>query len=149
MYNSSNSFIADLAYAIARNYYTHPISYDYAFGSINDIGIFGSNDHMNWKEFNEAIYQEVTFHVRKYCDDYVECFKNVYDRVFIDDEEIDFNALEFDLEKLSREEAIEEYDQFDDNNADSILDDIDISDIDDEILKDPVALCEWLEKHEI
>lgn len=151
--NSARDFFLDMIYSVARNYYIYPV--DRESTSYNSIPInYFLNDEYDRETLKEIILNEINNELYIYGDDYVEQTQNTK----ADDKSIDFDK-EFDLMLIdineTEDENIEENifgdeyfnDEFEDFEREDKIDDM-LNDIEEsEILNDPVAMVEWLNKH--
>ena len=156
MYNlsfkSSLSFLSDFIYYSSREYYTYVPSTEYIYNDISNFGFLVVDYKLDKDAIDEFIYGILNYHIKLYGDDYVAI--DELEGLQIDDD-FDFDLFEFDMELEFNEknEYGEEYDDdYDDECDDSLKDEsdseqIDINNIDENILKDPVKLIKWLEKY--
>ncbi len=151
-FKSSLSFLSDFIYYSSREYYTYVPSTEYIYNEISNFGFLVVDYKLDKDAIDEFIYGILNYHIKLYGDDYVAI--DELEGLQIDDD-FDFDLFEFDMELEFNEknEYGEEYDDdYDDECDDSLKDEsdseqIDINNIDENILKDPVKLIKWLEKY--
>lgn len=155
--DSSSEYFNDFIFALAREYYIHPISFEGAAYGTMPLDLLASKydpitgvayeADVEKDDIQDIIRANLAYYSRLYGDDYVEPkydgiadieqYRNMTD-------EIDRISLELDLAAKMDEEPIESF-SFDDEDDD--LDENDsLDDIDPAIFEDPVLMVEWLEK---
>ena len=128
-------FANDLIYLVARDYYTHPQSYEYLRFELD-----------NQDDFLAQI-------IDKYGDDYVaDSIVEENNKGIGTEDEPDFDLIEYDLEQMGLFELAEADDDFneeyqDDTIADGEEGSVHSRDIPKDVLADPVLLLKWLEEH--
>jgi len=133
---SGTEFISDFIYLTARDYYTHPLSYEYLRYQLNT---------------DESSIAQI---VEKYGNDYVADALVEADNAKIDTTyEFDFDLIEYELEQMVLDESEEsDSDGFDgeyplDTYFNSNDSEIPVASIPKDVLADPVLLLKWLDDH--
>jgi hypothetical protein len=131
-YSLSNGadFISDFVYQVAREYYIHPMSYEYLRFEIGDENVDNLADI-----------------IQKYEDDYIDDEYITYENKKIEIEEIDFDLIEYDLEQMQLADDEESDDDYIDDEENEPSEGYDISQIPPEVLSDPVLLLKWLDEN--
>jgi hypothetical protein len=131
---SGVEFARDLIYLAARDYYTHPLSYEYLRFELD-----------TQEEFLNQI-------IDKYGDDYIaEAIVEESNKGMDSKDEFDFELIEYELEQLGLAESDDDED-FDDEYSDGAISDgaeggIRAGEVPQEVLADPVLLLKWLDDH--
>lgn len=141
--NNIKEYYEEISYGFSREYIKRPESYEYmayeCFPKITDDII---EETVSKEAINEFAEKRKNYYMELYGDDYV-----VVDTSFVVMEDNDEDWTMFELDALIPPEAQKELDEeyFDNelNNDDN--NDIDYSQIDENILNDPVKLLEFLE----
>ncbi len=159
--DTCDGYFEDFVYALAREYYNHPISFEEAaYGMIQIDMLFPKfasydncvpDDEVTKEDIKDAIRENLSYYETLYGYDYVAIhyegigeatsYRNLTD-------EIERISFELDFEEEYGEETSEIYD-FDDEEDDIEEDDDFFDDLDDDfdsaIFDDPVLMVKWLE----
>jgi len=154
-FSSSASFLSDFIYYSAREYYIYKISKEYIYNQILNLDFFKIDYRLDRDALNKFIEDILYSHIKFYGEDYIEV--DEYDDNINNNNhealELDILELELELELESDGKSeIDDFEEFGESDNDSSEDDTDVNqvnidDIDDYILNDPIELIKWLENH--
>jgi len=152
--HSSDEYIMDLVYIAARQYYTSPISRDYAYAEWANLKLFSDLGDMlaivDQKEFMDDLMYS---HINNYGDDYVGEFDfSDYQADIIESSDYDFDLLELEIDEMIATGGLEFKDDEDtDDELEEVIDEYEriyADEIPLEIIEDPVLLLKWLGERE-
>lgn len=155
---NSNDYFSDFIYAVARDYYIHPISVEEATYGMMPLtfvaSAFGVTTEVTKEDIKAIARANLSVFELQYGDDYVA-------PVYIGfDEQAQFRRMATELDKISFElelaaemddDEIETFDDDTDDDLDDFYDDFidDLEDdVDAEIFDDPVLMVKWLEQRQ-
>ena len=149
---NSDEFFFDFIYMVARSYYIHPISRDYAHAEWSTVAYsLDEDENYTRKSWNEVAPMIVYSHILEYGDDFIDLpLAEEYQNDIMEESEYDLLIMELELEEslaaqkfdfAADDEYVDEEDDFFDDSER-----IDASNIPPEIMSDPVKLLEWLNK---
>ena len=146
--NNCRVFFHDLVYMMARSYYTHPISTDYAFSLLYSQNIVEDfDDESIYFKDKENIKRLSLEHIDQYGDDYIE-IPMESDEQTDDFADSDFDLLELEIDEMIASDLLEaEMSEF---QEDDLFDESEQTDLDlipPEVLSNPVELLKWLESY--
>jgi hypothetical protein len=124
---NSETYTDDLVYTIARECYTHQLSYEYIR---NELNIKISFLNLIMGEYGNDFIADAYF---------AACYEEPETA-----EDVDFDLLEYELEQISNA-GLEEF-EFDEIN-DEIEDELSVTGIPEEVLANPILLLKWLDKN--
>lgn len=152
--DTCENYFLDFLYAIAREYYIRPVSFEEAsYGLMPRDYIsksLSSDIPLSRDEIKNMIRDNLLFFELMYGDDYVEPqYTGMEERTYYHNisDEIDRISFELELEDTDDEEQFSFEDDLDDDDNDDIFDDYD-EDIDPAIFDDPTLMVKWLEQQE-
>lgn len=157
--DSSNDYFCDFIYAVARDYYIHPISVEEATYGMMPLtfvaSAFGVTTEVSKDDIKALARANMATFESQYGDDYVA---PVYIGV---DEQAQFRRMATELDRISfelelaaemeDEEGVDAFDDSSDDDFDELDDDFadDWADnIDAEIFDDPILMVKWLEQRQ-
>jgi len=155
-FSSSLAFISDFIYYSAREYYIYQFSKEYIYSQILNLDFFRIDNRVDRDAVNEFVEGILYGHIKFYGDDYIEVDKydDYINSTSYNDLELDMLELELEMEsdEISGIDDFEEFDDTDELDDESYEGDtdrykVDIDDIDDYILNDPIELIKWLENN--
>ncbi len=153
---TSEDYFLDFLYAIARDYYIHPISFEDASYGMLPIDYIerslSANDGVIKEDIKAVIRQNLSANEIAYGDDYVDpVYAGMDDYAKYREFAEELDRISFDLElEEGTEDTLFEPSDFDDevyDDEDDMFDDLD-DDIDPAIFDDPVLMVKWLEQRE-
>lgn len=149
--NNIEDFFLDFEYSVARDYYLHPISHEYAAYEMFPINLQITDGAVDRETINEIVRENYLSVVHEYEDDYVESESDNQDHqeISIDDFSMSLIELKIDEDKTTPNIEIDDKEDFgeDDNEEDSSNDNSYdyLDEIDDDIFSNPSKLLSWLE----
>ena len=153
---TSNEYFHDFLYAVAREYYIRPISFEEASYGLMPADYItkslASDIPFSKDEIKEIIRNNLVAFETVYGDDYVEPKYTVMEELnqyHNISAEIDRISFELELDGVIDDAQIEQFDfeeeDFEEDNNDDFFDDYD-EDVDPAIFDDPELMVKWLEK---
>ena len=153
---TSNEYFHDFLYAVAREYYIRPISFEEASYGLMPADYItkslASDISFSKDEIKEIIRNNLVAFETVYGDDYVEPKYTVMEELnqyHNISAEIDRISFELELDGVIDDAQIEQFDfeeeDFEEDNNDDFFDDYD-EDVDPAIFDDPELMVKWLEK---
>ena len=153
---TSNEYFHDFLYAVAREYYIRPISFEEASYGLMPADYItkslASDISFSKDEIKEIIRSNLVAFETVYGDDYVEPEYtgieelNQYHNISAEIDRISFELeLDRDIDDVQLEQFDFEEEGFEEDNGDDIFDDYE-EDVDPAIFDDPVLMVKWLEK---
>lgn len=152
-FSSSLAFISDFIYYSAREYYIYQFSKEYIYNQILNLDFFRTDYRVDKEAVNRFIDEMLYGHIKLYGDDYIEEDEHNGNINNTNYDDLDLDMIELELESESdKKSQIDDFEEFDEMNDDSYEKDIDayqvdIDEIDDYILNDPIELIKWLENN--
>ena len=153
---TSNEYFHDFLYAVAREYYIRPISFEEASYGLMPADYItkslASDISFSKDEIKEIIQSNLVAFETVYGDDYVEPKYtgmeelNHHHNISAEIDRISFELeLNSDIDDAQLEQFDFEEEGFEEDNGDDIFDDYD-ENVDPAIFDDPVLMVKWLEK---